>query len=120
MHRTLKAETTRPPARDLRGQQRAFRAFCHTYNTERLHSALAGATPAAHYTASPRPYPDRLPPLEYPSHFTARRVTNAVTIRFRHELRFPANALEQYHVGLEEVENGVWSLYPGTVHTWSD
>jgi putative transposase len=115
MHRTLKAETTRPPARDLRGQQRAFRAFCHTYDTERPHSALAGATPAAHYTASPRPYPDRLPPLEYPSHFTVKRVTNAGTIRFRHTLLFLANALKQHHVGLEEVDDGVWSLHLGTV-----
>src|SRR5215207_6353515 len=96
MHRTLKAETTRPPAHDLRQQQRAFHAFQRTYNTERPHSALEGATPAARYTPSPRPYPDRLPPLEYPSHFTVKRVTNAGTIRFRHKLLFLANALKQH------------------------
>jgi hypothetical protein len=53
MHRTLKAETTRPPAADLARQQRAFTAFRHEYNEERPHAALDGQTPAARYIASP-------------------------------------------------------------------
>jgi transposase InsO family protein len=115
MHRTLKAETTRSPAADLRQQQRTFRAFQRTYNTERPHSALGGAPPAAHYTPSPRPYPARLPPREYPTHFTVKRVTNAGTIRFRDRLPFLANALKQHQVGLEEIDDGLWSLYLGPV-----
>jgi hypothetical protein len=31
MHRTLKADTTRPPAQDLGRQQRAFNAFRREY-----------------------------------------------------------------------------------------
>ena len=34
MHRTLKAETTRPPAADLARQQRRFTRFRHIYNDE--------------------------------------------------------------------------------------
>jgi transposase InsO family protein len=34
MHRTLKAETTRPPASTRRGQQRKFHAFREAYNQE--------------------------------------------------------------------------------------
>jgi len=115
MHRTLKAETTRPPARDLQQQQRAFTAFRRAYNAERPHAALAGDTPGARYTPSPRPYPARLPALEYPGHFTVKLVTNAGTIRFKQRLLFLAHALTHHHVGLEETADGVWSLYLGPV-----
>lgn len=115
MHRTLKAETTRPPARNLLAQQRAFRVFQQQYNSERPHAALAGATPASRYAPSLRPYPAQLPALEYPGHYTVKRVTNAGTIRFKTRLLFLANALKQHHVGLEESDDGVWSLYLGAV-----
>jgi len=115
MHRTLKAETTRPPALDLPRQQRVFRSFRREYNEERPHAALGGDTPAARYDVSPRAYPATLPPLEYPGHFLVKRVTHAGTIRFKHKLLFLANALKEHHVGLEESGDGVWSLYLGCV-----
>ncbi|HKO59001.1 MAG TPA: integrase core domain-containing protein [Thermoanaerobaculia bacterium] len=40
MHRTLKAETARPPERTLDRQQKRFDEFRHTYNHERPHEAL--------------------------------------------------------------------------------
>ena len=46
MHRTLKAETTRPPALTRLGQQRKFEAFRHVYNHERPHEALGQQPPA--------------------------------------------------------------------------
>ena len=68
-----------------------------------------------HYAPSPRPYPAHLPPLEYPGHFLVKRVTNAGTFRFKHRLLFIANALKQHHIGLEEVDTGIWSIYFGPV-----
>ena len=115
MHKTLKAEATRPPRGNLAAQQRAFTTFRVEFNTERPHSALHGDPPAAHYTPSPRPYPERLAPLEYPGHFLVKRVTSAGTIRFKHRLLFLAHALTPHHVGLEEIDDGVWSLYLGPV-----
>ena len=115
MHRTLKAETTRPPAADCARQQHALAAFRREYNHERPHAALGGDPPAARYSPSPRSYPATLPPLEYPGHFLVKRVTNAGTIRFKHKLLFLANALKQHHGGLEESDDGVWSLYLGSV-----
>jgi transposase InsO family protein len=115
MHRTLKAEATRPPQGNLAAQQRRFRAFRLEFNTERPHAALAGDPPAARYTPSGRAYPERLPPLEYPGHFLVKRVTNAGTIRFKARLLFLANALKQHQVGLEETADGIWSLYLGAV-----
>lgn len=115
MHRTLKAETTRPPAATLAQQQRAFTAFRCEYNEIRPHAALGGDPPAARYVASPRAYPARLPVLEYPGHFLVKRVTHAGTIRFQDRLLFLANALKEHHVGLEERDDGLWSLYLGSV-----
>ena len=115
MHRTLKAETTRPPAADLARQQRAFTAFRREYNEVRPHAALGGDPPAARYVRSPRGYPATLPALEYPGHFLVKRVTHAGTIRFQDRLLFLANALKEHHVGLEESDDGIWSLYLGSV-----
>ena len=115
MHRTLKAETTRPPAIDLARQQRVFTAFVREYNQERPHAALNGETPAQRFTVADRAYPSRLPQLDYPSHFVVKRVTSAGTIRFKHKLLFLASALHTHHVGLDESSDGIWSVYLGQV-----
>ena len=111
MHKTLKREAIRPPRPTLSAQQRAFDRFRALYNTERPHQALGGATPASRYRSSPRPYPDPLPPIEYPGHFAVREITAAGTFRFKEKLLFLSNALRHYPVGLEEVEDGIWSVY---------
>src|SRR5262245_39516915 len=49
MHRTLKAETTRPAAGSLAAQQRRFNVFRAEFNHERPHEALDQETPAACY-----------------------------------------------------------------------
>ena len=40
-----------------------------------------------------------------------KRVTNAGTIRLKKRLLFIANALKQHPVGLEEVDDGIWSIH---------
>ena len=111
MHRTLKAATARPPRGHLTAQQRAFNRFRVLYNEERPHQFLGGRTPASLYHPSPRAYTGDVPPIAYPGHYIPKRVTNAGTIRFKKRLLFIANSLKQQVVGLEEVEDGVWSLY---------
>jgi len=111
MHKTLKGEAIRPPRATLALQQRAFTAFRRLYNDERPHEALAGRPPASLYRPSPRAYPDVLPPIEYPGHFIVKRVTNAGTVRFKKRLVFIANSLKQLPIGLEEVDDGIWSIY---------
>ncbi len=44
-----------------------------------------------------------------------KRVTNAGTFRFQDRLLFIANALKQHHIGLEEIDTGIWSIYLGPV-----
>jgi putative transposase len=111
MHKTLKGEACRPPRAALPTQQRAFNAFRRLYNDERPHEALQERPPAALYRPSPRVYSGALPPVEYPGHFLVKRVTNAGTIRLRKRLLFLANALKQHPVGLEEVDDGIWSIH---------
>jgi len=111
MHRTLKAATARPPQRHLASQQGAFNRFRLVYNEERPHQFLGGRTPASIYGPSPRSYTGRVPAFEYPGHYLTKRVTNAGTIRLKTRLLFLANALKQHVVGLEEVDDGIWSIH---------
>jgi transposase InsO family protein len=112
MHRTLKAETTRPPKATLSAQQRAFDRFREIYNEERPHQALNGQTPASQYRPSNREYNgSRLPPFEYPGHYIIKRITNAGTLKLQGKLLYLSTALRQQLVGLEEVDDGVWSIW---------
>ena len=111
MHKTLKAEAIRPPRATLVPQQRAFNRFRAEYKHERPHQFLEGATPASQFSASPRPYTGTLPPIEYPGHFIVKRITNAGTFRFKKRLLFIANSLKQHTIGLEEVDDGIWSIH---------
>ncbi|MEE8162028.1 MAG: integrase core domain-containing protein, partial [Acidobacteriota bacterium] len=74
MHRTLKEQTTLPPARNRQAQQRVFDRFREEYNQERPHQGLQAKTPAEVHRPSLRAYPSRLPPVEYPGHWESRRV----------------------------------------------
>jgi putative transposase len=111
MHRTMKAEATRPAQSNLHTQQREFNRFQKEFNEERPHDALDGATPASQYRPSSRNYDGRIPPFEYPAHHVIKRVTNAGTFRFKKKILFIANALKQNLIGLDEVDDGVWSIY---------
>jgi len=111
MHKTLKQGAIRPPRATLATQQRAFNRFRQEYNDERPHQYLRGRTPSTLYRCSPRPYTGALPMLEYPAHFLVKRVTNAGTVRFKTRLLYLSTALKGHRVGLEEVDDGVWSVF---------
>jgi transposase InsO family protein len=112
-HRMLKAGTARPPAATFCGQQRRFQRFCREYNEERPHEALNDGVPADRYTPSRRPWPTRLPPLVYPSHWDVRDVAANGCIRWRGDNVFLTRALDGQRVGLEEVDDGIWTVYFG-------
>jgi hypothetical protein len=113
MHRTLKAETTRPAVGSLASQQRRFNRFREEFNHERPHEALDQATPAEYYAASPRPMPDRLPPLEYPDRFETRYVSGNGGIRWNRRWVSVSTVCIGEYVGLEEVAEGNWNVYFG-------
>lgn len=111
MHKTLKQGAIRPARATLAAQQRAFNRFRALYNDERPHASLQGATPSSRFSPSPRPYPNRLPAVDYPPHFLVKRVTSAGTIRFQNRLHFLSKTLEGHPIALEETDNGIWSIY---------
>jgi transposase InsO family protein len=113
MHRTLKAETTRPPAGDLRAQQRRFNDFQTMYNHERPHEAIGQQTPATLYAPSDRAYPRKLPPLEYPSHFERRLVSRNGGLRWNRNWVNVSHTLGGEYVGLEEIDHDLWTVYFG-------
>ena len=113
MHRTLKAETTRPPSDTRLAQQRRFDRFRQEFNFERPHEALDMQTPASQYTASTRAMPERLPPLEYPDRFEIRYVSANGGIRWNRQwVNVSATCVGEY-VGLEEIDDGIWNVYFG-------
>lgn len=111
MHRTLKAETTRPPEATRPAQQQRFDGFRKEFNTERPHEALAMATPASLYVRSPRPMPEHLPDPRYAGHLEVRRVGKSGSFRWRGRFVFLTTVLRHEYVGLEEVDEGLWSVW---------
>lgn len=113
MHRTLKAEATRPAATAMRSQQARFDAFQHEFNTVRPHEALDQRTPVEVYRPSSRPMPATLPPLEYPDRYEVRYVSANGGIRWNKQwVNVSLTCIGEY-VGLEEVDDGIWDVYFG-------
>ena len=110
MHRTLKAETARPPGADMTSQQRRFDDWRAEFNDERPHDGLGGETPASRYAPSPRPMPDVLPEPEYPAHAEIRQVSRCGTFKLKGHQCFLSQALAGETIAFEEVADGVWSL----------
>jgi transposase InsO family protein len=110
MHRDLKREATRPPASTLAAQQRKFDGFRRRFNNERPHDALAGAVPSERWQRSTRAYPEQRPTPEYPAHLEIRPVNAAGNIRLRHRDIFLSTALTGEEIGLEEVDDGIWTV----------
>jgi len=115
MHRTLKAETTRPPAANAMSQQELFNRFRHEYNEQRPHEALGQRPPSELYQPSRRPYPGGLPRPEYPGHYEVRTVSRGGEIKWQGRFLFLSQALSGERVGLEEYEEGLWAVYFGAL-----
>ncbi len=115
MHRTLKAETTRPPAATRLGQQHRFRAFQWRYNAERPHEALQQQPPARLYTASARLVPTHLEPLVYPGHWEIRRVHRPGVMSWHSRDLVISTVLIGEEIGLEPIDDGEWDLHFGPV-----
>ena len=111
MHRTLKAETTRPPERSMAKQQTRFDAFVEEFNQQRPHEALDDEVPASCFHTSARALPAVLPAPEYALHWEKRWVSKCGTFRFKCYQPFVSTVLAHEWIALEEVDDGVWSVY---------
>lgn len=115
MHRELKAEVANPPKTTFSSQQRAFDRFRHEYNHDRPHQALGQRPPVSQYTPSLRPYPSRLPEICYPRHYRTRTVCEGGQLRWCGEKLYIGRAVAHETLGLEEVDDGIWTVHFGPV-----
>ena len=115
MHRTLKAETTRPPGADLASQQHRFARFRRIYNHERPHEGLGQRQPDRLYTPSARAFPTQLAPVAYPGHYEIRRVSAEGGISWHSRGLSVSTVLIGEDVGLEPIDDGIWDMHFGPV-----
>jgi transposase InsO family protein len=106
-HRTLKFECLRHfNFTSLEHCQRQFDAFRDRYNLRRPHDALGLATPVTRYRPSPIPFPESLPPIEYPDDLAVRRVQAEGWFSYRGRLFRVSKALRGLPVALRQSELG--------------
>jgi transposase InsO family protein len=99
-HRTLSEELlSRNEFDNLMKTQLGFDRFRFTYNHERPHESLGLTVPAKRYLVSERIYPERLPPIEYPSSMTVRCVSEG-WLSYRGRAYRVNQAFSGYRVGL--------------------
>jgi putative transposase len=110
-HRTLREETSAPPAATRRAQQARFDRLRTVFNTERPHEALGQQPPARVYTPSPRPYPRHLAEPWYDATHQVRRVLTTGTIKWQGDQIFISDAVRGEPVGLRETESGDWTVH---------
>lgn len=113
MHRMLKAETARPPARTLEGQRRRTRRWVEEYNGLRPHEGIGLRAPATLYRRSRRRCPMRLGPLAYPGTWEVRWVKGNGEISRKGRRWFVGEAFVGAHVGLKPHGKGRWRVYFG-------
>lgn len=107
MHRTLKAETARPPGMNALQQQARFDDFVSEFNQERPHEALDMRTPAQAYAPSSTPY-EGLPEVEYPFHDKDILVTACGRICMMRKKINVSTVLAGQRLGIREVDDGIW------------
>jgi len=110
IHRTLKEETASPPRGNLRQQQRAFDAFRYEYNFERPHEALGQKLPASVYQRSGRPYPTKVPKVEYDHGDVTRRVRSNGEIKWKGGFIYVSEALVGEPIALHQSDDHLWEV----------
>lgn len=106
MHRTLKAETSKPAAATAAEQQIRFDLFRSHFNEQRPHEALGQTPPASHWQPPQRTLPAHLDDPWYDAGHEVRRVRPTGQIKWRGELVFVGEALAGETIGIAKHETG--------------
>jgi hypothetical protein len=109
MHRTLKAETTRPARANLLQQQERFDEFVEEFNTQRPHEALGMKRPAEVFVPPTRKHPAFLPDPDYSTYDDALLVgpKGLIHLPGRRQVHL-TNALAGQLVGIREETEDRW------------
>lgn len=115
MHRTLKAEATKPPEKTFASQQRRFDDFRFDFNVERPHEALGNEMPISVYSPSSRDFPSKLRELEYPGNYALRGIRTDGSIKWKSQNFYVSAALIGEVVAVEEIDDRIWHLHFGSL-----
>ena len=113
MHKTLKQETTKPPAYNEGLQQDKFDHFKTEYNHERSHEALQRKCPADVYEPSKISYPEKLPEIVYDEGCETRKVKRGGEIKWRGHHIYISQVLSHDRISLKEIDNDLWEICYG-------
>jgi putative transposase len=109
MHRTLKAETTRPARNNLLQQQERFDQFVDEFNTQRAHEGIEMKRPADLYVPSTKKHPEFLPDPDYPTYDDVLRVSSKGLIHLTGRRQvYLTQALAGQFVGIREESDDRW------------
>ncbi|HEY1577818.1 MAG TPA: IS481 family transposase [Terracidiphilus sp.] len=111
MHRTLKEDTTKPPAASLRAQQSRFDNFRYVFNNERPHEGLNNQVPASLYVPSSIRLPRKLPEFTYPKGLQLRRVNNSGDISWHKNRVFISEVFRFEELGIELITPGLYRVF---------
>ena len=111
MHRTLKEDTTKPPAASLRAQQSRFDNFRYVFNNERPHEGLNNQVPASLYIPSSIRLPRKLPEFTYPKGLLLRRVNNSGDISWHKNRVFISEVFRFEELAFELTTPGFYKVF---------
>jgi transposase InsO family protein len=102
-HRTLEFEVLRHfNFTSFEHCQREFDSFRDRYNLLRPHDSLGLDTPVSRYRPSPIPFPESLPPVEYPPGLEVRKVQAQGWFSYRGRMFRVSKALRGYPIALRQ------------------
>lgn len=111
MHKTLKAETTKPACHNILSQQERFDSFRQVFNADRPHQGIKMKTPGDLYVPSQRPYNPFIEPLDYTDSDLTVRVSECGKIhRSGHFRAYLGTPFAGQNVGVTLVEDGIWKV----------
>lgn len=111
MHRTLKYEVLDTKAKNLKEQQKRFDYFQLDYNNDRPHESLNQNPPSDYYRKSRKCYVQKPAKPNYDYDCEVRQVRNNGEIRFKGQLYFLTNLLDDQPVGLKQTDEDCWDIF---------
>ncbi len=111
MHRTLKAEATKPAEATLAAQQVRFDRFRAEYNEVRPHEALGQKPPSTRYRASDRVLPALVGDPSYPEGYRCLRVVGFGHIKLRGQGVQIHAMLRGQLIGLRALDDVRWEVF---------
>lgn len=110
MHRTLKEAVAIPPRFNIYEQQQAFQNFIHEFNYERPHESLDQKLPSSVYYLSDRPYPLRIPLVEYDDDVVVKKIRHGGEMYWKGKFIYISQALAGEPVALKQIDDYLWEM----------